>query len=295
MERKGQVVKSVVASFRGLESVAKSKMAKGCFFERGRSCKEGKIEEWLRGYEESDFSFGEIATTQAQIATSKNQCDADCEDKLCKDIASGVDNIPDACEKLVACLPESFRENVRSDAESIANMCVRLCPDIPWLTFRLEIVQYDACWRWHQDAYVGRAIITYVGPGTYCCNDQDVHWDQLDSIQDDRNNSSVSASSVKQMKTNSVLLMKGDTWPNICGKGLVHKSPEVKGNPPKRFILKVDLNKFRPPLDFDEESSDDEENESGNEDRQPNRGLLKRLETSGGFKSARAWKVPRRA
>lgn len=39
------------------------------------------------------------------------------------------------------------------------------CQDVPWITLRLEVVQREACWRWHQDAYVGRAIISYVGPG----------------------------------------------------------------------------------------------------------------------------------
>ena len=64
----------------------------------------------------------------------------------------------------------------------------------------------------------------------------------------------------------------------------------------------MDLNNFRPPLDFDEGSSDDaenesddEENENGDEARQPKKGVLKRLETSGGFKSARAWKIRRQA
>ena len=296
--RKGRVVRSVTESFKGLEAVARQRNAKGCYIERGAHPKEKEISQWLHGHEESEFAFGEVATAQVQVATQFNKCDSNCKDALCKDVIGGVDEIREACANLVAGLPPSFREDVRADAESIAIVCMRACPGVPWVTLRLEIVQYNACWRWHQDAYVGRAIVSYVGPGTYTAEDQAVRWDRL---HEETNESSVPHESVKQMETNSVLIMKGDSWPNICGKGLVHKSPAVYGtNPPKRLILKVDLNTFQPQLDFEDGSDEDgEEEEDYDEDQtsihgDENKMALKRLASSEGFKTAKAWKVRRR-
>ena len=81
----------------------------------------------------------------------------------------------------------------------------------------------------------------------------------------------------------------------------MHKSPKLSGDqPPKRLILKVDLNYFRPPLDLDEGSEDSEdgltiEQEDGFRDGNNTSTLaLKRLASSEGFKSSNAWKLRRR-
>eukprot|EP00944_MAST-04C_sp_MAST-4C-sp1_P008752 g8752.t1 len=306
-ELQGRVVRAESASFDGLEATARQKNAKGCFFERGTHRKEKKIAKWLCLHEESDFDFGEFAVEQVQIAPERDNCSDECKDPSCKDTsyfdAAAIESrIREASEYLVENLPAPFRSDVRSDAESIALMCTRLCPEVPFITLRLEIVQYNACWRWHQDAYVGRAIISYVGPGTCTTDDQSVRWTKFDqTVEDDTNEGCVPHKSIKQMSTNSVLLMKGDSWPNICGKGLMHKSPKLSGDqPPKRLILKVDLNYFRPPLDLDEGSEDSEdgltiEQEDGFRDGNNTSTLaLKRLASSEGFNSSNAWKLRRR-
>ena len=315
-ERQGKVVCATSSTFKGLEIIAKQRNAKGCFINRNIHPKVKQITEWLNNYEESDFDFGEFAAIQLQIAAKrKNDCDdSDCEDASCEEedeeeeenvTFAGVDEIRNACTKLVENLPKSFRKDVSIDAESIALMCIRLCPDVPWLTLKLEIVQYNACWRWHQDYYVSRAIVSYVGPGTCAADDQSVRWDEFEKTMDEETNlSSVPEESIKQMETNSVLLMKGDSWPNIVGKGLTHKSPDVHGkNPPKRLLLKVDLNNFRPPINSDETEGDDEDSiyeedaaadDNNNNNNNNARTLKKRLATSEGFETAKAWKVRRR-
>ena len=154
----------------------------------------------------------------------------DCDEEL-----AGPAEIREACKTLVEKLPASFRDAVRSDAEKIATMSRRLCPNVPWLVLKLEICQYLRCIKWHQDYYTSRTLVTYVGPGTCAADDKDVRWDKIDveGPNDD------CVKNVKQMETNSVLLMK-ETWPGIQGKGLTHKSPAFKKNPPpKRLILKL--------------------------------------------------------
>ena len=98
---------------------------------------------------------------------------------------------------------------------------------------------------------------------------------------------------------------------------MTHKSPDVGGDPPpKRLILKVDLNEVRPQLEWDDDESDEEEGGRGGEggytegresvsdddddddddddnDGQRAAAALKRLVTSDGFKSAKTWKVRR--
>ena len=276
-ERRGRVVAAHAGTFSGLESVARKGDAKGCFFDRGMHRDEMNIARWLKGMEEDELRFGEFAAAQLQVAP---ECDdggcgeIDCKDAACEttplptaDILQEED-IRDACAHLVAELPASFREDVRTDAEALASMFLRLCPGVPWLTLRLEVAQFNACSRWHQDNNVGRAIICYVGPGTCAADDSSVRWDQFAKTMYERTNEScVPTESVKQMKTNTVLLMKGDQWPGICGSGLTHKAPDVLGDsPPKRLLLKVDLHRSRPPLGSDEESSEEDDDDGGEED-----------------------------
>ena len=84
------------------------------------------------------------------------------------------------CGKPIGYLPAgAVRDAVRGDALRMADALRRLCPHAPWLRLQLEIIGRDACWRWHQDHYCGRAIITYVGPGTWLAEDADVRYDQF--------------------------------------------------------------------------------------------------------------------
>ena len=82
-------------------------------------------------------------------------------------------------------------------------------PKVPFITLRLEIVQYNACWRWHQDAYVGRAIISYVGPGTCTTDDQSVRWTKFDQTVEDDTENEVALHKSMQTNVNKFrLLMK---------------------------------------------------------------------------------------
>ena len=90
------------------------------------------------------------------------------------------------------------------------------------------------------------------------------------------------------METNSVILMKGGLWPGIHGRGLTHKAPLASGK--KRLLLKIDLDYSRPPIHFDDSSTEDEEEEEGKVD---SCGELKRLFTSEGFQQSKVWRCMR--
>eukprot|EP01047_Picozoa_sp_COSAG01_P003753 COSAG01_NODE_115_length_25561_cov_103.183450_14_plen_327_part_00 len=245
----GQVMRAVPQTFAGIEATARLVQAKGVFLERSSHRHESEIKQWLHQHNEADFAYGQFSGEQLLVAPLHDQCEGSgCEDLSCQhDTAehthapAGPQEIRDACVRLVAGLPGSFREAVQSDAEALAGMCVRLCPGVPWLAMRLEIVQEYSCKRWHQDCYTGRAIITYVGPGTCAADDASVLWHQFNKGGSNRDRC-VPPQCIQQMATNTVLLMKGNEWPGIRGKGLTHKSPgEGTSPPPKRLLLKVDL------------------------------------------------------
>ena len=310
-ERQGRMVcpPKEKNTFEGLEAVAKMVDAKGCFFRRGKSHqKEKEIRQFLDGCEEEDFPFGEFSSAQLLVAppveVDASECDdSECDDESCdkressdeKDTMNqetneaihsqdeereeevptiaGPEEIRAGCVQLVEELPESFREDIRKDAEALATLSKRLCPNAPWLTMRLEIVQEHMCSRWHQDHYISRSLITYVGPGTCGADDAFVRWDEFPKTAEDPTNESVvPQKGMTQMPTNAVLLIKGDSWPGIRGKGLTHKSPtdHGEGPPPKRLLLKVDLHNVRPLLADDDDpflvDDDDDDEDRDSED-----------------------------
>jgi len=232
-KRKGLVIRAK-DSYVELEAVAHQRDAKGVYFERGPHQREADIQQWVAQYSDGDIS---CQTLLVAPPVQGNTGSGEDYPKL-----EGTSALDAACAKLVAELPCSFRESVRCDAQSIAEMCLRLCPAAPWLTIKLEVQQHNACTRWHQDSLVSRAIICYTGPGTCTAADQSVRWDKIKRY----NETCVPCAGMTQMSTNAVLLMKGIAWPWIQGKGLTHKSPDDGINPPpKRLLLKVDLENVR--------------------------------------------------
>jgi len=243
-ERAGIVVRAAEDSFAGMEEAAHLAMAKGVFWERGAFPQEPELSLWLGEQEETHH----FAIEQLLVAPPRETiCGGDGgngKETGRKKAVAGPEEIREACARLVAGLPQGCCEGVRRDAEALAEMMVRLCPEVPWLILRLEVIQNNACWRWHQDWYTGRAIVTYVGPGTWAVDDAAVRFDRLNAGATD--GLVPDTESVYRMTPNSVLLIKGNTWPGISGLGLTHKSPDLRTNnggrpPPKRLVLKADL------------------------------------------------------
>ena len=274
----GVIVKASHPTFASLEESAQLGEAKGVYFDRGLHPLVKDIESWLEDQDEDDYEFGELAVAQVQVAPETDDTGSSSADtnNIADDITDAIiDDIKEACAHLTSVLPHSFRSAVTGDALALASMCTSLNPKVSWLTFRLEIVQNNACVRWHQDGYCGRCIITYVGPGTCVASDQNVDWDSIAKEGD--NTDCVSRDKTEQMSTNGVLLMKGSAWPGIRGEGLTHRAPNCCENGmecgdgssnPKRLILKVDMNDVRPIIELDDGDGDDSAAESdGDKDK----------------------------
>ncbi|KAJ1466744.1 hypothetical protein T484DRAFT_1987687 [Baffinella frigidus] len=204
---------------------------------------------WVRGQDETRESF---AYEQLLLATLRPPPPGV--------PVSGLDDVRAACARVTSALPAgAFRDAMRADAEALSALLLRLvCPDYaPWLTLQVDIIGHNACSRWHQDNYVGRAMITYVGPSTWLVDDRSVRYDQFQATQGTP--SAVSDprivpdyESIHMPPPNAVVLIKGRLWPGIRGGvGITHKAPnmrtDARGDPViKRLMLKVDLAVQRP-------------------------------------------------
>ena len=135
-----------------------------------------------------------------------------------------------ACKRLSASLPGQFRDVIERDARLCAEVMLAHASgdDEKAMTFAVEIVERNACARWHQDNYVGRVIITYTGSGTWMVDDESVRFDQFEptvgaSINESDARIVPDFHSIHVAPLNAISLMKGERWPGIRGNGLTHK------------------------------------------------------------------------
>ncbi|MEM7176091.1 MAG: DUF1826 domain-containing protein [Pseudomonadota bacterium] len=118
--------------------------------------------------------------------------------------------------------------------EDIRSLAVRfneLVP-APFLRLRLDVINTDACRRFHIDPVVARLICTYRGTGT-----------QLGFSADEN-----APSEIFTVPTGAPVLLRGKLWPGTPPAGLSHRSPPIAGTGEVRLVLVID-----PICDPDEE------------------------------------------
>eukprot|EP00418_Pyrodinium_bahamense_P095480 CAMPEP_0179045946 /NCGR_PEP_ID=MMETSP0796-20121207/18437_1 /TAXON_ID=73915 /ORGANISM="Pyrodinium bahamense, Strain pbaha01" /LENGTH=240 /DNA_ID=CAMNT_0020742363 /DNA_START=62 /DNA_END=784 /DNA_ORIENTATION=- len=152
-----------------------------------------------------------------------------------------------AAEMLVlvedAGLPDDLVAQIQDDAAEIGSVVAKLVPTADKLTLKLELMNKSACFRWHQDYYVARALVSYNCVGTEYIHDEHVNFHELnycgnnDCVVPDR-------SPVCTAGVGDILLIKGKLFPGPVN-GLVHRSPDVRRHPDgkimTRLLLKVDV------------------------------------------------------
>lgn len=141
-------------------------------------------------------------------------------------------------------LPDGLSKQIFCDALSIGKSVGALCPSARELEVKLEIFGENSCKRWHQDNYMGRAIVSYTGRiGTEYTGDANVDFWELRNcgnnqcIIKDENN-------INAVCVGDILFIKGLKYP-VGANGLVHKSPAATYHPDGRIVnrlcLKVDV------------------------------------------------------
>jgi hypothetical protein len=147
-----------------------------------------------------------------------------------------------------ASLPDALSKQIHADACAIGKRVGSLCPSAHELEVKLEIIGDYPCQRWHQDNYVGRAIVTYTGhTGTDYTRHSNVDFWELNNCG---NSDCIirEKSKIRNVGVGDILFMKGTRYP-YGAKGLVHKSPEKRyhkdGRILNRLILKIDVKELR--------------------------------------------------
>jgi len=94
----------------------------------------------------------------------------------------------------------------------------------PYLRLRLDVIETNACRRFHIDAVVARLICTYRGTGTQYGTSRDGN-DPVD---------------IYTVPTGSPIVLRGTTWPETPAMGLRHRSPPIEGTGETRLVLVLD-------------------------------------------------------
>ena len=255
----------VVANVQSLEELEKASLnreVKGAYWNRREKALCPDIVEWVQKQPEDGYcAFGEQRLVVLKINDEAGDFTANrTPPTRPKEKVAGIAITPHdlkvACNRLVEKVPDQkVRRMVKADAETLAKMLMKLCPDAPFLALQLEIIGNNRCSRWHQDIYAGRMLITYTGPSTWMADDHKVNFEMFEEMVGVPNEISdpivvPDFDSIHKPPANSVVLVKGNLWPGIDqsanGMGVVHKSPNMRlnsvGYPTcKRMVLKVDL------------------------------------------------------
>jgi len=140
------------------------------------------------------------------------------------------DAVSDACD--VAGLDASAaRDWLIEDIAALADRFAGLMR-ARFLRLRLDVIETDACRRFHIDAVPARLICTYRGTGTQ-------YGISVDGEVPRR---------VFTTPTGAPLLLRGTLWPGDPPSGLLHRSPPIEGSGETRLLLVLD------PVDDPEEA-----------------------------------------
>ncbi|WP_447725805.1 DUF1826 domain-containing protein [Sphingomonas koreensis] len=95
------------------------------------------------------------------------------------------------------------------------------------VSIRLEVVETDACRRFHTDYVTARTITTYLGQGTQWIESRHT---EAAGLPD--------GPPIRQLHAGSVAMFKGRIWQEA--PAILHRSPPIAGSGEQRLVLVVD-------------------------------------------------------
>lgn len=94
----------------------------------------------------------------------------------------------------------------------------------PWMRLRLDVIDHNACKKFHQDAVTVRLICSYRGPGSQLT---------LKSLPESDDN-------IMTVPTGAALWLRGRVWPAETAETLLHRSPPIADTGVTRLVLVLD-------------------------------------------------------
>lgn len=125
---------------------------------------------------------------------------------------------------------------LRHDIEALAHRFLDII-DQPLIEIRLEVVETDACRKFHADFVAARLITTYRGPGT--------EWLDRASAHAHVAGTPAASLAIRRMDAGDVALLKGRLW--APEDALIHRSPQITGSGIRRLVLVLNPGGDEPP------------------------------------------------
>jgi len=136
-------------------------------------------------------------------------------------------------------LPDDFKMKAYliDDIVQVVDMFCCLF-DLKKVGLRLVTLNKAMCPRFHVDRVPSRLVTTYLGEATEWLDNQCVDRNKLGKYDYPVIDNEIGM--VQQFDQGDVALLKGESWQNNKGYGLVHRSPNIKPNK-ARLILTLDF------------------------------------------------------
>ncbi|MEP1328539.1 DUF1826 domain-containing protein [Pseudophaeobacter sp.] len=120
--------------------------------------------------------------------------------------------------------PECAERNLLiEDASALASIFASVM-NTAYIRFRFDVINTNACRKFHVDAVTARLVCTYRGTGTQYGVSENGH----DPEQ------------IMTVPTGSPIILRGTRWPETPLSGLLHRSPPIVGTGETRLLLVFD-------------------------------------------------------
>ena len=150
--------------------------------------------------------------------------------------------ISDVLYKELGKTPEA--KLISADVSEVADMFCYLF-DLDRVGLRLATLDQAMCPKFHVDRVPCRLVSTYSGVATQWLSHSDVNRKKLgigsNGLPDDQSGLYLDNTDIHQLSCGDVGLLKGESWVNNEGGGLVHRSPDLTKQK-KRLLLTLDFN-----------------------------------------------------
>ena len=125
--------------------------------------------------------------------------------------------------------PAAIARLLAADVATLASALATIV-GVTRVSIRLDVVETDACRRFHADYVTARLICTYVGPGT--------QWLTAADAAALGEGATVDSLTVQSLSTGDVGMFKGKTW--VPDAPIVHRSPPILTTGERRLLLVID-------------------------------------------------------
>ncbi|GAB6139569.1 DUF1826 domain-containing protein [Methylosoma difficile] len=117
--------------------------------------------------------------------------------------------------------------------------------DLPQVGLRLHTLDKAMCPKFHVDKVPCRLTTTYGGTGTEWLRDGDIDRSKLGSgangMADSASGLLKAHAAIQTVPTDALALLKGSGWEGNEQHGLVHRSPQLSPEAPRRLLLTLDF------------------------------------------------------